>query len=371
MPTAGCTSSRCAASCPTSPAPARTAPIGRIVVLEDTDDDGKMDKRTVFLDSLVLPRAVKVLVARRARRRAAEPLVRARHERRPEGGHEGARARRLRHAAVEPRAQRQQPHRGGSTTGSTRRTTRAPPAEATASSSSAKTPSRGQWGVSMDDDGPHLPQQQRGPAARRPRAGPLLRRATRTWCATRGSYENARRHQRVNAVLPAHPTPGVNRGYQRRRAARRRHARRLHRPSQRRRSTVGDRLPAELRRQRLRHRAGRQPRRAASSSSDDGDGTLHGDEGVRAGASSSPRPTSASGRSTCRHAPDGTLYVVDMYRGIIQHRAFITGLPRGPDHASASSSSRSASGGSIASCTTTTRRDSTAARSRRRRRRSS
>lgn len=36
-------------------------PIGRIVTLEDTNDDGKMDKRTIFLDGLVLPRAVKVL----------------------------------------------------------------------------------------------------------------------------------------------------------------------------------------------------------------------------------------------------------------------------------------------------------------------
>ena len=31
-------------------------PVSRIVLLEDTDDDGKMDKRTVFIDSLVLPR---------------------------------------------------------------------------------------------------------------------------------------------------------------------------------------------------------------------------------------------------------------------------------------------------------------------------
>ena len=35
--------------------------IGRISVLEDTNNDGKMDKKTVFLDGLVLPRAVKVL----------------------------------------------------------------------------------------------------------------------------------------------------------------------------------------------------------------------------------------------------------------------------------------------------------------------
>ncbi len=36
-------------------------PTGRVVVVEDTDGDGKMDKRTVFADQLVLPRAVKVL----------------------------------------------------------------------------------------------------------------------------------------------------------------------------------------------------------------------------------------------------------------------------------------------------------------------
>src|SRR5215203_2955072 len=36
-------------------------PIGRIVVLEDTDRDGRMDKRTVFADRLVLARSIKVL----------------------------------------------------------------------------------------------------------------------------------------------------------------------------------------------------------------------------------------------------------------------------------------------------------------------
>lgn len=35
--------------------------IDRIVVLEDTDDDGAMDKRTVFADKLMAPRAIKVL----------------------------------------------------------------------------------------------------------------------------------------------------------------------------------------------------------------------------------------------------------------------------------------------------------------------
>ncbi len=35
-------------------------PIGRIVVLEDSDKDGKADKRTVFLDDLLMPRAIAV-----------------------------------------------------------------------------------------------------------------------------------------------------------------------------------------------------------------------------------------------------------------------------------------------------------------------
>lgn len=34
------------------------APVGRIVILADEDGDGQMDKRTVFLDSLVMPRAI-------------------------------------------------------------------------------------------------------------------------------------------------------------------------------------------------------------------------------------------------------------------------------------------------------------------------
>src|SRR5262245_56901585 len=38
-----------------------TEPIDRIAVLEDTNNDGKMDKRTVFADHLVAPRAIKVL----------------------------------------------------------------------------------------------------------------------------------------------------------------------------------------------------------------------------------------------------------------------------------------------------------------------
>ena len=56
---------------------------------------------------------------------------------------------------------------------------------------------------------------------------------------------------------------------------------------------------------------------------DDGT-TLRRAEGVRATRSSSPRPTSDSGRSTCRTRRTARSIVVDMYHGIIQHRGFIT-----------------------------------------------
>ena len=47
-------------------------PIGNVVVLEDTDHDGRMDKRTVFVDKLDSPARGEGAGQRRARRRAAE-----------------------------------------------------------------------------------------------------------------------------------------------------------------------------------------------------------------------------------------------------------------------------------------------------------
>lgn len=46
---------------PTVSGEGEDAPVGRVVVLEDTDHDGRMDESHVFLDGLVMPRAVAVL----------------------------------------------------------------------------------------------------------------------------------------------------------------------------------------------------------------------------------------------------------------------------------------------------------------------
>jgi len=37
------------------------APTGRISILEDTDGDGRMDKSTIFMDHMVLPRAISIV----------------------------------------------------------------------------------------------------------------------------------------------------------------------------------------------------------------------------------------------------------------------------------------------------------------------
>ena len=107
IPTAGCTSSRCAPTCPTSQGTGEDRPIGRIVVLEDTNDDGRMDRKTVFLDSLVLPRAVKVLS--QGVLVAETPNLWLARDTNGDGkaDTQDARARRLRHEAVEPGAQRE------------------------------------------------------------------------------------------------------------------------------------------------------------------------------------------------------------------------------------------------------------------------
>ena len=36
-------------------------PVGRVSILEDTDGDGRMDKATVFVDNLVMPRTISLL----------------------------------------------------------------------------------------------------------------------------------------------------------------------------------------------------------------------------------------------------------------------------------------------------------------------
>ena len=294
-------------------------PVGKIVVLEDTNKDGVMDKRTVFADGLALARSLKVLdrgvlVAEPPNawlmrdtdgdlKMDAKELVTDRYGRRDARVEQNANEffwgmdnwihtaesdiqLRLKDLKFEVR----------------------------------RTLSRGEWGVTHDDAGRiyrntnesslHVdfvptPYFTRNPA--------LLR--------TRGSYEALRDEENaVNTVWPVRPNPGTNRAYQFG----------IDRPD----GTLarftsvcapliyrGDRLPAEV--------SGNafvaEP--AANLVSriiieDDGK-TLQARKAYPRGeflASTDERfrPVYLT------NAPDGTLYIVDMYRGVIQQRADIT-----------------------------------------------
>ena len=187
-------------------------PDGRIVVLEDSDGDGRMDRRRVFLDGLVLPRALKVLTGGVL---VAEPpdlwFVAFDAE-----GHAGTKTRVTttygrREAGIEHNENSlwwgfdNWLHTSEGTTllrwrpGNTFEV--------------QHTLSRGQWGVTHDDAGRifrntnesvlHVDYVPTPYYARNPN---LLR--------TRGAYESlAGPDREVNRVWPAHATPGVNRGY--------------------------------------------------------------------------------------------------------------------------------------------------------------
>jgi mono/diheme cytochrome c family protein len=183
-----------------------------------------------------------------------------------------------------------------------------------------KTLSRGQWGATHDDAGRvfrntnssalHVDLVPTPYYARHPH---LLR--------TRGSYESlAGGDDALDTVWPVRPTPGVNRGYQTgvlRADGTLSSFTAVGSPTVYR----GDRLPEELYGNVfLAEPAGNLVSRVIVE--DDGS-SLRGRkayEGAEFLASTDERfrPVYLS------NAPDGTLYVVDMYRGIIQHRDYIT-----------------------------------------------
>jgi mono/diheme cytochrome c family protein/glucose/arabinose dehydrogenase len=293
-------------------------PLGRIVVLEDTNNDGRMDKRTVFADGLVLARALKVLDrgvlvgeppnlwwlrdTDRDLKADTKELVTELYGRRQANVEHNANGLmwaldnwmhtseidmylRLKNGKFEVK----------------------------------ETLARGQWGVTQDDAGRiyrntnssalHVdlvptPYYFRNPDLRR----------------TRGSYEFLGADSSLNAVWPIRPTPGVNRGYQ---AGVLRADGTLSEFTGVGAPTVyrGDRLPADLYGNVfLAEPSGNLVSRIIIT--DDGN-TLRGSKAYDqsefiASTDERFRPVYLSS------APDGTLYVVDMYRGIIQHKGYIT-----------------------------------------------
>ncbi len=299
------------------PATTELQPTGRISILEDTNDDGTMDKKTVFLDKLVLPRTLKVLERGAL---IAEPpnlwLARdtngdmvadtkdlvtnsygqaAANVEHNENSllwaldnwmytSEGTTLLRLKDGAFDVR----------------------------------KTLSRGQWGATQDDGGRVYRNTNSAALFVDVVPTPYYTRNPRMM-RTRGSYETLDTGD-LNTVWPIRPTPGVNRGYQDG----------VLRPDKTLAAFTavgaptfyrGDRLPAELYGNVfLAEPAGNLVSRVIVTD----DGTmLRGRKAYERGefiASTDERfrPVYLSS------APDGTLYVVDMYHGIIQHKGYIT-----------------------------------------------
>jgi mono/diheme cytochrome c family protein/glucose/arabinose dehydrogenase len=295
------------------------APTGRIVVLQDQDTDGRMDRRTVFADGLVLPRALKVLDTGVL---VGEPpnlwlmrdtngdlvadtrtLVTETYGRRDANVEHNANGLlwaldnwiytsetdvflRLRHGKFEIR----------------------------------NTLSRGQWGLSQDDGGRIYRNTNSSvlhvdvvPTPYYTRTAGLVR--------TRGSYESlANDDNDLNATFPSRPTPGVNRGYQVG----------VLRPDGRLASFTGVAAPTVYRGDRLppdvygnvfvAEPAGNLVSRIVLRTSDAGVTAerAYPDREFLTSTDERFRPVYVSS------APDGTLYIVDMYRGIIQHKGYIT-----------------------------------------------
>jgi mono/diheme cytochrome c family protein/glucose/arabinose dehydrogenase len=296
-------------------------PTGRIVMLEDTNLDGTMDKRTVFADGLIQPRALKVLERgvlvgeppnvwllkdtdgdMRADRKELVATGYGRQETNVEVNANSL------YWALDNRI-----HASGTGVDLSLRWRNG-------AIESERSLSRGQWGATQDDAGRIYRNHNESvlhadlvPTPYYARNPNLLR--------TRGSHEPlVDPNGDVNAVWPARQTPGTNRAYQHEilrdngtlAAFTAACAPTVYR---------GDRLPADL------HGNVFVAEPTANLVSrlvvtDDG-GTLR----ARKAYDRTEFITSTDERFrpvNLSSGPDGTLYVVDMYRGIIQHHAYIT-----------------------------------------------
>ena len=295
-------------------------PIGRVVVLEDTDGDGRMDKRTVFADHLVLARSLKVLD--RGVLVAEPPNVWLMRD--TDGD--------LRMDTKELITDRYGRFDGDPQNNANGFFWALDNRMYTAGQSDIQlrlkdgifevqpTLSRGEWGVSQDDAGRtyrntnesalHVDLVPTSYYARNP-----------SLARTRGSYERlADANPDLNLVWPVRPNPGTNRAYQ---IGIDREDGSLARFTSVCAPLVyrGDRLPADLYGNVF----------VAEPAANLVSRIILADDGMelRARKAYERGEFLASTDERFRpvflsNAPDGTLYIADMYRGIIEHRISIT-----------------------------------------------
>jgi mono/diheme cytochrome c family protein/glucose/arabinose dehydrogenase len=296
---------------PTFDGAGEDAPVGQVVVLEDTDDDGRADKRTVFLDGLVQPRTVKVL-DHGVLVIAPPQLILARDT----DGDLRADTREVLRTDVGVKGGNPEHSPNSllwaldnwlytSEYATDFRWTRA-------GLESAKTLSRGQWGISMDDSGRIYRNWNDDPLHVDYLPGRLLARNPAA-VRTRGAYEPVTDDLEVWA---SRPTPAVNRGY-REGVLRADGSLAVFQAAGTPTVYRGDRLPADVRGNVfVTEPSGNLVRRYVVKEGADGRVTAtnaHPKSEFLTSTDERFRPVNLFS------AADGTLYIADMYRGVIQH----------------------------------------------------
>lgn len=293
-------------------------PVGKIVVLEDTSGDRRMDKRTVYMDNLVLPRTVKVL--EHGVLVGAPPNLWMTRD--TTGDLKVDTVRKIREDFGDPTVNPESNPNSlmwgiDNWIHTTHYEGRFRPTNNQLEYD--KTPSLGQWGISMDNY---------GRIYRNSNSNPLSVDYISSHYFTRnedmlreeGIYESIYKNR---TVWPVRPTTGINRGY---RDGMLRDDSTLTRYTSASALAVyrGDRLPNELvGNVFVPEPAGNLIQRFVIEKQEDGSLIGYNPyENLEADFLTSTderfRPVNIYS------SPDGTLYIVDMYRGIIQHQSFLT-----------------------------------------------
>ena len=300
-------------------------PKGNIVILEDTDGDGVMDKRTVFLDKIILPRAIAfakggILYADYQKlyfvKVNSNGTAGFKQTIDPTYSNDGKAKSNVEHQAngllygLDNWYYNAKSTRRYKQSGVRFRTDKA-----TDRNPAGGTEFRGQWGITQDDDGRILTNRNPTPVEYE-MLPPSVTKRNPNFKFNPGTLKIN------NKVWPSHPTPGVNRGYKPNTVD--------HETWKLKSATAtcgpeiyrGTQFPDEYYQNVfIPEPAGNLVKRAIIGTDEQGKPT------VKAAYEGKEFITSTDERNRFVNTytgPDGALYLVDLYRGLIQHQTYIT-----------------------------------------------